>query len=131
MRSCLPDTNVCMLQGTKLLFYDSHSDVLLLDIPGSIPDRFHAYSLGFDARDATPARALAIHHPAGNIKRISYANTSCAPPHRSQFDSHCIALQMASICLTDTHECGLPQYPWRCLLHGSQQHCGCLAAGRL
>ena len=50
--------------------------MLLLDIPGSIPDAFRAYSLGFDAREATPARALAIHHPAGNIKRISYANSS-------------------------------------------------------
>ncbi len=66
------------MQGTKLLFYDSHADVLLLDIPGSVPDHFNGYKIGFDAADATPNRAVAIHHPAGNIKRISYANTSCA-----------------------------------------------------
>jgi hypothetical protein len=67
------------LQGTKLLFYDSHADVLLLDIPGAIPDSFHAWKLGFDAAAAVPKRALAIHHPVGNIKRISYANSSCGP----------------------------------------------------
>ncbi|BDA42249.1 probable lysyl endopeptidase at N-terminal half [Coccomyxa sp. Obi] len=65
-----------VIQGTKLLFYDSKSDVLLLDIPTAIPDKFQAYKLGFDASDAVPSRAVAIHHPAGNIKRISYANST-------------------------------------------------------
>ena len=75
------DSCVCMcLQGTKLLFYDSKADVLLLDIPDSIPDHFHAYKVGFDAAEEVPNRAVAIHHPAGNIKRISYANDSCAHP---------------------------------------------------
>ena len=66
-------------QGTKLLFYDSKSDVLLLDIPGAIPDAFGAWKLGFDAQDEVPDRALVIHHPVGNIARISYANSSCGP----------------------------------------------------
>ncbi|CAK0770461.1 hypothetical protein CVIRNUC_003769 [Coccomyxa viridis] len=65
-----------VIQGTKLLFYDSKADVLLLDIPESIPDHFHAYKVGFDAAEEVPNRAVAIHHPAGNIKRISYANDS-------------------------------------------------------
>ncbi len=64
------------VQGTKLLFYDSKADVLLLDIPNAIPDKFQAYKLGFDASDAVPSRAVSIHHPAGNIKRISYANST-------------------------------------------------------
>lgn len=67
-------------QGTKLVFYDSHSDVLLLEIPNSIPDKYGAYKIGFDAAAETPNRAVAIHHPAGNIKRISYANTSYVTP---------------------------------------------------
>ncbi|CAL8468064.1 g7603 [Coccomyxa elongata] len=65
-----------VIQGTKLLFYDSKADVLLLDIPNAIPDNFQAYKLGFDASDAVPSRAVTIHHPAGNIKRISYANST-------------------------------------------------------
>ena len=64
------------MQGTKLVFYDSKADVLLLDIPESIPDRFHAYKIGFDAAEEKPSRAVVIHHPHGNIARISYANDS-------------------------------------------------------
>ena len=63
-------------QGTKLVFYDSKADVLLLDIPESIPDHFHAYKVGFDAAEDAPVRAIAIHQPHGNIKRVSYANDS-------------------------------------------------------
>lgn len=63
-------------QGTKLLFYDSKSDVLLLDIPNTIPDNFQAYKVGFDASEDVPSRAVSIHHPGGNIKRISYANST-------------------------------------------------------
>ena len=57
-------SHVCMcLQGTKLLFYDSKADVLLLDIPESIPDHFHAYKVGFDAAEEVPNRARCRHPP--------------------------------------------------------------------
>ena len=62
-------------QGVQLLFYDSKADVLLLDIVATIPDHFKPYLLGYDATEnAVPKRAIGIHHPEGNIKRISYAN---------------------------------------------------------
>ena len=64
------------LQGVKLLFYDSKADILLLGISATIPDRFNPYLLGFDGSNATvPKRAVGIHHPHGNFKHISYANT--------------------------------------------------------
>lgn len=63
------------LQGVRLMFYDSKADVLLLRITATIPDKFQPYLLGFDAsEDAVPHRAIGIHHPNGNVKRISYAN---------------------------------------------------------
>jgi hypothetical protein len=35
------------------------------------------FCAGFDAQhDVVPQRAVGIHHPHGNIKRISYANYS-------------------------------------------------------
>lgn len=41
---------------------------------------------GFDAQDdAVPTTAVGIHHPHGNIKRISYVNNSCVPLFLSQF----------------------------------------------
>ena len=66
------------LQGAKLLYYDSRADVLLLDIPGQVPSSFKTFRVGYDATAAPPRRAVGIHHPNGNVKRISYANDTCA-----------------------------------------------------
>ncbi|BDA50643.1 probable lysyl endopeptidase at N-terminal half [Coccomyxa sp. Obi] len=66
-----------IVQGVKLLFYNSAADVLLLDIPSTIPNNFDAFFVGFDAQDdAVPVNAVGIHHPHGNVKRISYVNNS-------------------------------------------------------
>lgn len=77
-----------LIQGVKLVFYDSKADVLLLEIPEPIPDKFQPYMMGFDASaDAVPRHAVSIHHPNGGVKRISYANdrwacraARCMPP---------------------------------------------------
>ena len=74
-RGKLIPSTACCLQGVKLVFYDSKADVLLLGITATIPDKFTPYLLGFDASpDKGPQRAIGIHHPNGNVKRISYAN---------------------------------------------------------
>ena len=63
------------MQGVRLVFYDSIADILLLEIPEPIPDKFQPYLMGFDASvDAVPKHAVSIHHPNGGVKRISYAN---------------------------------------------------------
>ncbi len=72
------------MQGTRLIYYNTDSDILLLSIPGAIPDHFQAYHLGFDAAiDAVPTSAVVIHHPDGSPKSISYVNSrySCPVPH--------------------------------------------------
>jgi len=64
-------------QGLRLSFYDSKADILLLEISATIPDAFTPYKLGYDASEnAVPKRAVGIHHPNGNFKRISYANNT-------------------------------------------------------
>ena len=69
------------LQGVRLKFYNSVADILLLEIPGTISDAAEPYRLGYDGSvDAIPRRAIAIHHPHGNVKRISYANARCGMP---------------------------------------------------
>ena len=53
--------------------------MLLLDIPGQVPSSFKTFRVGYDATGALlPRRAVGIHHPNGNVKRISYANDTCA-----------------------------------------------------
>jgi hypothetical protein len=67
------------MQGVRLRFYDSSADILLLEVPGVIPDAVEPFRLGYDAStDAIPKRAVGIHHPNGDIARISYANARCA-----------------------------------------------------
>ena len=69
----------CQAQGTRLLFYNTDSDILLLAVPGAIPDHYEAYHLGFDASmNAVPLSAVVIHHPDGSPKSISYVNSRCA-----------------------------------------------------
>ncbi|BDA40579.1 probable protease 1 at N-terminal half [Coccomyxa sp. Obi] len=60
-----------LIQGVTLSFYDSTADILLMTIPNLIPDHFNAYALGFDASDAVPDQAIAIHHPSGAPAAIS------------------------------------------------------------
>ena len=67
------------LQGTRLIYYNTDSDILLLSIPGAIPDHYEAYHLGFDAAmNAVPTSAVVIHHPDGSPKSISYVNSRCS-----------------------------------------------------
>lgn len=69
------------LQGTRLIYYNTDSDILLLAIPGAIPDHYQAFHLGFDAAiDAVPTSAVVIHHPDGSPKSISYVNSRCSAP---------------------------------------------------
>ncbi|CAK0735256.1 hypothetical protein CVIRNUC_000551 [Coccomyxa viridis] len=66
-----------VIQGTRMLFYNTDSDILLLAVPGAIPDHFQAYHLGFDASmNAVPTSAVVIHQPDGSPKSISYVNSS-------------------------------------------------------
>ena len=65
-----------LLQGTRLIYYNEDSEILLLAIPGAIPDHFQAYHLGFDAGiNAVPTSAVVISHPDGSPKVISYVNS--------------------------------------------------------
>lgn len=71
--------HICHSQGLRLSFYDSKADILLLEVAATIPDAFKPYKLGYNGLEsAVPKRAVGIHHPNGNFKRISYANSRCA-----------------------------------------------------
>jgi hypothetical protein len=68
---------------------NSGSDFLLLEMEDDIPSSFNVYYAGWDARTATPADVVCIHHPAGDVKKISTAtnivsSTWQAPGHHWQ-----------------------------------------------
>lgn len=50
---------------------DTGSDFLLLELNNSIPSNYNAYFNGWDRRNITSANGVSIHHPSGDIKKIS------------------------------------------------------------
>jgi len=54
----------------------SASDFLLLELNSAIPSSYNAYFNGWDRRNITSASGVAIHHPAGDIKKISTYTSS-------------------------------------------------------
>jgi hypothetical protein len=64
----LGDTSV----GTQLLATASASDFTLLELDQAPPASANVYYAGYDALPAPPQSAVAIHHPAGDEKKISF-----------------------------------------------------------
>ncbi len=50
------------------------SDFLLLEISDPIPARFNVYFNGWDRSAFAPTSAVNIHHPVGDVKKISFLN---------------------------------------------------------
>lgn len=63
------------LTGSDLLAYDSTygglGDFALLKLKNTIPDYFNPFWCGWDRSDATPVAGVGIHHPSGDVKKIS------------------------------------------------------------
>lgn len=52
---------------------NSGSDFLLLAVEDDLPSNYNVFYAGWDSRSATPADVVGIHHPAGDVKKISTA----------------------------------------------------------
>jgi len=52
---------------------DSGSDFLLLELEDEVPASYNVFYAGWDSRANTPADVVGIHHPAGDVKKISTA----------------------------------------------------------
>jgi len=55
------------------------SDYLLLELNNAIPSNYNVYYAGWDRTGTNSPNATGIHHPAGDIKKISYVNATVAP----------------------------------------------------
>ena len=60
--------------GTTLRATYRDSDVTLVEIDAALDDRWNVFLAGWDRADEATSRAIAIHHPAGEEKRISFEN---------------------------------------------------------
>jgi len=55
--------------------FESGSDFLLLKLLTSIPPQYFPYYCGWDIRDQSSSSGVTIHHPNGDIKKISTYNS--------------------------------------------------------
>ncbi len=62
------------LSGAKLIARNSASDFCLLKMNDVPPYTYNTYYAGWNANDNPSSKSIGIHHPSGDIKKISYDN---------------------------------------------------------
>lgn len=60
------------LSGAELIARSSASDFCLLKMNDTPPYTYNTYYAGWDANDNPSIKSVGIHHPSGDIKKISY-----------------------------------------------------------
>ena len=60
------------VQGSTRLVNSSTSDVALLRLNETPPEEYEVHYAGWDATGTTPSTPVGIHHPSGDIKKISF-----------------------------------------------------------
>ena len=60
------------VQGSTLLNNSASSDYAILRLEEEIPDTYEVHYAGWDASGNTPSTPVGIHHPSGDIKKISF-----------------------------------------------------------
>lgn len=75
--TCTPTQNGPTSQsvsGATLLANSGGSDFCLMELSSAIPPSYNVYYSGWDASGAMPTNQTAIHHPSGDLKKISFDN---------------------------------------------------------
>ena len=60
-----------LVQGLRLVSQWEKTDYALLEIKEPIPDSYNVYLAGFDLSEQPASDVHAIHHPSGDVKKIS------------------------------------------------------------
>lgn len=62
------------VSGCSLLASSGGSDVALLQLNSTPPPTYNVYYAGWDVSGTAPTSSVAIHHPSGDVKKISFEN---------------------------------------------------------
>lgn len=74
------------ISGGTLLVNSGNSDVALIELSSTPPASYNVEYAGWDASGTTPASAVGIHHPSGDLKKICFENDSPYPSTASGAD---------------------------------------------
>jgi lysyl endopeptidase len=74
----IPLNHTATNSGSQLLMSFGNADMTLVALNQPVPAAAQPYFVGWDRRDVVPNSAVAIHHPAGDEKRISFENNPLA-----------------------------------------------------
>jgi len=80
------------VNGAKTIAMGTASDFWLLEMSQIPPPEYNVYYAGWDIAETAPSSAVCIHHPSGDIKKISFDDdplqSSDYQPSTYMFDSH-------------------------------------------
>ena len=62
------------ISGAILKAKNADSDFRLVELSVSIPDEYQVFYAGWDKRDIASTTSVGIHHPSGDVKKISWDN---------------------------------------------------------
>lgn len=62
------------ISGSQMMDSGSGSDYALLKLSSTPPSAYNVYYSGWDATGSIPTQTTGIHHPAGDVKKISFDN---------------------------------------------------------
>lgn len=65
------------ISGGNVLAYSDSMDFMLLELSEDIPATFRPYYAGWDASGTVPSNSYTIHHPNGDVKKISHDDGVC------------------------------------------------------
>ncbi|KGG52110.1 hypothetical protein DI09_20p270 [Mitosporidium daphniae] len=70
------------VQGLKLLARSKESDFALFEVQERIPSKYRVFLAGWSASQIAPKSAACIHHPSGDVKKISIVTPDSGQPDK-------------------------------------------------
>ncbi|MDR1865116.1 MAG: trypsin-like peptidase domain-containing protein [Bacteroidales bacterium] len=81
-----PVTN---LSGAQLLAFKKELDFALLELSADIPETYHPYYAGWNVTGNIPSSGVCIHHPSGDVKKISVEKDPLSSATYNDGTLHC------------------------------------------
>lgn len=65
------------ITGCTLISHNTPSDFTLVQLSAPPPPDYNVYYAGWSAEQTAPSKSVCIHHPSGDIKKISFDDEAC------------------------------------------------------